>query len=249
MDDDKIELLPPGTALAWGHAPAPRRGPKPGYSLEQIVAAAIAQADAEGYAALSMPSIAKRLGITANALYRYLSSKEELLVLVAEAAWGPPPGPSSGDWRVAVTAWARALLERSRRHPWLIDLPVRSAPTTPNLLGWLENFLEGMAGTGLSVSDAMGCVVLVDGWVRSTAALLRDVNASAPERVQALSEFLRPHLRERGYPRVAAVMSGETYGEEGIEDADIEFGLGRILDGIEALIAGDATAGGRPSRP
>lgn len=236
MDDDKIELLPPGTALAWGHTPAPRRGPKPGYSLEQIVEAAIAQADAEGYAALSMPSIAKRLGVTANALYRYLSSKEELLVLVAEAAWGPPPEPVPGDWRSAVTAWARALLERCRRHPWLIDLPVRNAPATPHLLGWLENFLEGMENSGLGMADVLGCAVLVDGWVRSTAALLRDVNASAPERVQALSEFLRPHLQERGYPRVAAVVSGEAYGEEGVEDDDVEFGLGRILDGIEALV-------------
>ncbi|MFC9251862.1 TetR/AcrR family transcriptional regulator [Amycolatopsis thailandensis] len=237
MDDVEIELLPPGTALAWGHAPAPRRGPKPGYSLDQIVDAAIAQADAEGYAALSMPSIAKRLGITANALYRYLSSKEELLVLVAEAAWGPPPEPSSGDWRAAVTAWARALLERSRRHPWLIDLPVRRAPSTPNLLGWLENFLEGMSGLGLGTQDVMGCAVLVDGWVRSTASLLRDVNASPPEQVRALSGFLGPHLQGCGYTRVAAVISGEAYSEEGIEDADIEFGLGRILDGIEMLIA------------
>ncbi|RSM59155.1 TetR/AcrR family transcriptional regulator [Amycolatopsis sp. WAC 01376] len=236
MDDVEIELLPPGTALAWGHTPAPRRGPKPGYSLEQIVDAAIAQADAEGYAALSMPSIAKRLGITANALYRYLSSKEELLVLVAEAAWGPPPELSSGDWRAAVTAWARALLARCRRHPWLIDLPVRRAPSTPNLLGWLENFLEGMAGSGLSVQDATGCAVLVDGWVRSTASLLRDVNASPSDQVRALSAFLGPRLEGRGYLRVAAVISGEAYGEEGMEEADIEFGLGRILDGIEALI-------------
>lgn len=236
MDDVEIELLPPGTALAWGHSPAPRRGPKPGYSLEQIVDAAIAQADAEGYAALSMPSIAKRLGITANALYRYLNSKEELLVLVAEAAWGPPPEPASGDWRAAVTAWARALLERCRRHPWLIDLPVRSVPSTPNLLGWLENFLEGMAGSGLGVQDVTGCAVLVDGWVRSTASLLRDVNASPLDQVRALSAFLGPRLEGRGYARVAAVVSGEAYGEEGMEEADVEFGLGRILDGIEALI-------------
>ncbi|KZB88547.1 TetR/AcrR family transcriptional regulator [Amycolatopsis regifaucium] len=236
MNEDKIDALPPGTALAWGQAPAPRRGPKPGYSLEQIVDAAIAQADAEGFAALTMPSIAKRLGVTANALYRYLSSKEELLVLVAEAAWGPPPEPPSGDWRAAVTAWAHALLERCRRHPWLIELPVRSAPTTPNLLGWLENFLDGMADSGLSTGDVVGCALLVDGWVRSTAALLRDVHASTPERVQAVSEFLRPRLEERGYSRVAAVVSGEAYGEDGVEDDDVEFGLGRILDGIEALI-------------
>ncbi|MGC7094663.1 TetR/AcrR family transcriptional regulator [Amycolatopsis lurida] len=233
MNEDRIESLPPGTALAWGYTPAPRRGPKPAYSVAQIVEAAVAQADAEGLEGLSMPAIAKRLGITANALYRYLRSKEELLVLVAEAGWGPPPEPLTGDWRAAVTAWAHAQLDRCRRHPWLIELPVRGGPTTPNMLRWLEVFLEAMADSGLDGNDALGCVLLVDGWVRSTAALVRDVRESEQE---ALNEFLQPLLREHGYPRVAAVLSGADYGEQGMQDTDVEFGLNRILDGIEALI-------------
>ncbi|MBN6041902.1 TetR/AcrR family transcriptional regulator [Amycolatopsis sp. 195334CR] len=233
MNEDRIESLPPGTALAWGYTPAPRRGPKPAYTVAQIVDAAIAQADAEGFDGLSMPAIAKRLGITANALYRYLRSKEELLVLAAEAGWGPPPEPLTGDWRTAVTTWAHAQLDRCRRHPWLIELPVRGGPTTPNMLRWLEVFLEAMADTGLAAEDVLGCVLLVDGWVRSTAALVRDVRESEQE---ALNEFLQPLLRERGYPRVAEVLSGADYGEEGMRDTDVEFGLNRILDGIEALI-------------
>ncbi|QFU89078.1 TetR/AcrR family transcriptional regulator [Amycolatopsis sp. YIM 10] len=233
MNEDRIESLPPGTALAWGYTPAPRRGPKPAYSVAQIVEAAVAQADAEGLEGLSMPAIAKRLGITANALYRYLRSKEELLVLVAEAGWGPPPEPLTGDWRTAVTAWAHAQLDRCRRHPWLIELPVRGGPTTPNMLRWLEVFLEAMADSGLGASDALGCVLLVDGWVRSTAALVRDVRESEQE---VLNEFLQPLLREHGYPRVAAVLSGADYGEQGMQETDVEFGLNRILDGIEALI-------------
>ena len=64
------------------------RGPKPSHSVESVVAAAIAVADAEGYAALSMPRIARGLGITANVLYRYVASKDELLVLMTDAAWG-----------------------------------------------------------------------------------------------------------------------------------------------------------------
>ncbi|QIS08763.1 TetR/AcrR family transcriptional regulator [Nocardia arthritidis] len=238
MDEDRIELLPPGTALAWGHVTTPRRGPKPAYSVAQIVAAALAQADAEGYAALSMPSIAMRLGITANALYRYLRSKEELLVLTADAGWGLPPEPLPEGWRTAVTAWARAQLERIRVHPWLIELPVRGGPTTPNQLRWLEVFLDAMADTGLDNEDLVGCAMLVDGWVRSTASLLRDVRASVPdENARALAEFLQPRLLERGYPRVAAILTDSRYRKGGMDDTDVEFGLGRILDGIEALIS------------
>ena len=44
------EALPPGLALAWGVLPAPRRGPKPAHSVEEIIAAAVALADEKGIA-------------------------------------------------------------------------------------------------------------------------------------------------------------------------------------------------------
>ncbi|SRR6266545_7256436 len=47
-------------------------------------------ADADGIAAL-LPRLAARIGVTTNALYRYVSSKDELLVLVRDAGWGVPP--------------------------------------------------------------------------------------------------------------------------------------------------------------
>ncbi|MGP3957088.1 TetR/AcrR family transcriptional regulator [Nonomuraea sp. 3N208] len=110
MADDKGQAdLPPGIALAWGLNPAGpnkgtrRRGPKPAHSVERIVEVAIEVADTEGFAGLSMPKIAGCLGITANALYRYVRSKEELLVLLAEAGWGPPPESvrQAANWRAA----------------------------------------------------------------------------------------------------------------------------------------------------
>ncbi|MEV4255136.1 helix-turn-helix domain-containing protein [Spirillospora sp. NPDC049652] len=99
--------LPPGLALAWGvPVKTTKLGRKPSQSVEQIVAAAVELADADGFGALSMPKIAQRLGLTANAIYRYVRSRDELLVLVAEAAWGPAPDLASGagDWRDGASA-------------------------------------------------------------------------------------------------------------------------------------------------
>jgi hypothetical protein len=58
--------LPPGIALAWGRVTSPRRGPRPGYTLEEIVRTAIKLADKHGISALSLPSIADRLGLSRN---------------------------------------------------------------------------------------------------------------------------------------------------------------------------------------
>ena len=232
--------LPPGLALAWGETPASRRGPKPGYSVERIVEAAVELADREGFAALSLPRIARRVGFTTNALYRYVSSKDELLVLLADAGWGPPPDSLSRirRWRAAATAWVRAVIERYHERPWLLSIPVRGAPVTPNLLRWLEVLLAGMAHSGLRDGDKLGCALLLDGYARGTAALSRDLREAGTPPVQssAVTEFLQPRLSARGYPILATMLAGGRY-EDTPADHDVEFGLGRILDGIDALIA------------
>src|ERR1700761_2345616 len=80
--------------LLWGEPPRPRRGPKPSLSLERIVAEAIALADADGLANLSMQHLAERLGCAKMALYRYVPGKAELVALMLDPGLGaPPPAP------------------------------------------------------------------------------------------------------------------------------------------------------------
>ena len=54
--------IPPRIARMWGRSAAPRKGPRPGLSREEITAAAITIADADGLAAVSMSRVAKELG-------------------------------------------------------------------------------------------------------------------------------------------------------------------------------------------
>lgn len=241
MPTSDDERLPPGLALAWGlTAKTGRLGRKPSQSVEGIVEAAVGLADAEGFAALSMPNIARRLGLTANAVYRYVSSRDELLVLLAETAWGPAPDLDTGkdQWRAAAARWTTAMIERCDTHPWLPDLPIRGAPATPNLLRWTEVLLEALTGAGLSTAESLGCALLLDGYARRIASARRDVRDSSAEPVQsaAVSRFLRPLLHEHGYPILASMMTQNAYDDD-VGDDDVDFGLTRILDGIEVLIA------------
>lgn len=233
--------LPPGLALAWGVTSPGRRGPKPAHSVEEIVEAAVELADTYGIDAISLPKLAASIGVTANALYRYVSSKDELLVLVREAGWGMPPESirRAGNWREGAIAWTHAVLDGYRVKPWLLDIPVPGAPMTPHLLRWLETLLESMADTGLSSQDRLGCALLLDGYAYSTASLIRKLRAAATQPVQsaAVYEFLLPRLRAQGFPVLAAMLSEGAYDDSDRPTAgNVDFGLQRILEGIEVLI-------------
>jgi hypothetical protein len=154
--------------------------------------------------AWGLPTKTSKLGLTANAIYRYVRSRGELLVLVAEAGWGAPPElvSGAGHWRIAATTWTQAMIDRCDVHPWLVDLPVRGAPMTPNLLRWTEVILEAFTGAGLSPKEAIQCALLLDLYARRIAGMRRDLRQSDAGSVKSTSvrDFLLPLLHERGYP-------------------------------------------------
>jgi AcrR family transcriptional regulator len=235
MTEDHAQL-PPGLALSWGVQPAQRRGPKPALSIEQIVDTGIEFGDRDGFEAISLQKIAAHLGVTTNAMYRYVRSKEELIVLVHDKAIGLPPELPTG-WRAAALAWVHGQLERYAERPWLLDVPIRGAPITPNLLRWVEVMLAALDETGLSRHDNLGCLMLLDGYARNYANLARQLRAGVDTPVQAeqVGRFLVPRLVEGGYPMLTALYVNQEY-EDDLDD-DLDFGLERILDGIDVLIS------------
>lgn len=240
-DPDERPDLPPGLAPAWVAAPRPRRGPKPAHSLPQIVAAAVELADADGLTAASLPNIAASLGLTTNALYRYVGSKDELLVLLADAGFGPPPTLSGSDWRTTARAWSYAALDRYRVRPWLLDLPFRGSDVTPHRLRWTELLLAAMPTAGLSGVDAIGCVRLVEDFTRATAERLRACSdpdsADFPSRATDVRSFLQPRLVEGDYPRLAELTARGDYPVA----SSVDFGLDLVLDGIAGLLTASRT--------
>ncbi|WP_307168835.1 TetR/AcrR family transcriptional regulator C-terminal domain-containing protein [Streptomyces sp. B3I7] len=56
-----------------------------------------------------------------------------------------------------------------------------------------------------------------------------------------MTRFLQPLLHEHGYPLLASMMARDEYDDD-VGDDEVEFGLDRILDGIEVLVARRAEA-------
>ena len=118
--------VPRALAIAWGLDAAPTRGPRRELSHDAIVAAAIDLADAGGLAAVTMAKVAEALGFTTMSLYRYVSSKDELVALMLDAAAAEPAEieVTTDDWRQGLRDVARLNLAVYERHPWFLDVPL-----------------------------------------------------------------------------------------------------------------------------
>lgn len=221
--------------LLWGTPSAPRRGPRPTLTLPAIARAGIAIADADGLDGLTMHRVAESLDVTKMALYRYVPGRAELVALMIEAAVGAPPVPPPGaDWRGQLDHWARQMYDRFRRHPWAITATVGARVMGPNELGWLERAVAALTGTGLNGGEMLDVAVLLLGHARNLAQQVSAMPTDTPE--QAMESGLAGLLRGREdqFPAVLAAVASAA--RHAAQDQALDFGLARILDGVDLLI-------------
>src|SRR5690349_18016327 len=151
----------------WAPRPRPTRGPKPALTLDRIADAAIAIADAEGLAAVSMQRVAADLGYTKMSLYRYLPGKTELVAAMMERALGEPPQIRK-DWRDALTEWSTALLAAYQSHAWALEATTGRRPIGPHEIAWMESALRVLP-PGLTGAESLDAVATLAGHVRMIA--------------------------------------------------------------------------------
>ncbi|RZS44696.1 TetR family transcriptional regulator [Herbihabitans rhizosphaerae] len=250
MAEDSELDLPASIAASWGLRERSGKGPKPGLSIDRIVRAAVAIAESDGLGAVSMSRVAADLGASTMSLYRYVASKDELLMLMMDAPVAKPPEsrPDEG-WRAGLERWARELRVVYLRHPWLVRVPISGPPITPNQIMWMEAALRALTGTPLEEGEKVSTVLLLSALVRSDVALFADLQDAArtgpylQHLLRSYSRWLRTLTDEERFPAVRAAVDAGVFDEaengvfvEPEEDYDFEFGLGRVLDGLDALM-------------
>ena len=239
------DKLPAGLDQLWRRLDEPAPEPRPGLSLSRIVGAAVEVADAGGLDAVSMARIAQRLGFTTMSLYKHVKSKNELLLLMLDSVAAVPPvlDEPGDDWRLGLQRWCRAQWVMLRAHAWIVHLPVTGPPITPNQLAWTDRALRALRGTGLTEADKAGVVLLVANYMLTTARLGTELGPTASgESVAAYSALLGGLVDARRFPalRTAIDAGAFDYPSDATEEErqfGYSFGLDRILDGVEALIA------------
>jgi AcrR family transcriptional regulator len=238
----KARDLQSDIALLWGEQEQPTRGPKPSLTPRGIAAAAVVIADAEGLDAVSMSKVAAQFGVSAMALYRYVPGKAELVELMVEAVSAERPDLSgAGDgWRPRVTEWTHRLWDVYRAHPWLLAATaMRRQIMGPSQLGWLDAVLAALAPTGLSAAQRHHVFLLLVGQVRNLAQQSVDFDEERDREWGRLTGELLGRHADR-FPALTEAISQGAFEPDEIDPLD--FGIDRILDGVQMLI--DRTSAG-----
>jgi DNA-binding transcriptional regulator YhcF (GntR family) len=232
-------------ASRTGRPPATRRRADGGTALAagRIVQAGIAVADAEGLAGLSMRRVAGELGVATMSLYRHVADKDDLLLQMMDAAIAEEPLPAGPppSWRAGAETAARALWAAFRRHPWLAPaLSLTRPQLLPSALRYSDWVLGALEGAGLDPLTTFTAHLTLFTFVRGTAMNLEleaDAEAATGQSADEWMTEQQPALHAlvaRGeHPHFARVLSGMDFDLD--LDALFEFGLQRLLDGLERL--------------
>lgn len=257
-------------ALLWGADERSTRGPKPGLSVAAIVEAAIALADADGLEAVSMRKVSERLGRSAMSLYTYVPSKAELIDLMLDTALGelPTDYPLGDGWRAAIEASARDGWAFYERHPWVLQISGARSLLGPHELDLYESQLRILDAVGLGGTDLTRAVGAVSSFVRGSAKAVSDARTAEQAtgmtddewwsaRSAILEEMVGDQWPTR-FPISMRLAEEQVFDQldrpdDGmpylVRDAldTFEFGLQRLLDGIEAHVQRTRTADGAAS--
>ncbi|HZN75844.1 MAG TPA: TetR/AcrR family transcriptional regulator C-terminal domain-containing protein [Micromonosporaceae bacterium] len=249
-----VEAVPrAGTVVAAPPARSPRRAVADvELSRERIVRAAIEVADAEGLSAVSMRRVAAELGVATMSLYRHVPGKDELVMLMADVAYGeaPPPEPAPDGWRARLEGLARLQWALFRRHPWLARVISLTRPMPVlNGMAHTEYTMRAIDGLGLDRATMMRVAITLAGHLQAIAMNLESEVEAEQDTGMTSDEWMAATYPDDGgvmasgrFPLLAS-LAQEPDADLGLDDL-FEGGLTLLLDGIAALVARAAPPGG-----
>ena len=201
------------------------------------VECAVAVADREGIAAVTMRRLARELGVEAASLYHHVTGKDEILDGLVDMVSAEVEVPSRTDgWRPPIRQRAHNTRTILRRHPWAVALMASRTTPGPATLRLLEAGIGYFRSDGFSVEAAAHSISTVDSYVHGF--VLQEVNLPFRDESELtamtgaiMEQFPRadfPYLFELTTEHV--LQPGYNYGNE------FDVGLEVVLDGVDARL-------------
>jgi AcrR family transcriptional regulator len=240
LRDEGLTVARPGVGTVVA-GPAPRRDHE--LTQDRIVATAIAIADTEGLAELSMRRIASALGVATMSLYRHVPSRDELILAMIDRAIGDVrlPAHHPGGWRAKLELCARLEWSMFQRHTWLAPSMSLTRPQlAPNAMRLSEFVMAAFDGTRLDLAERMYVQILLFSFVRGVASALEPEAEAIRESGLTSEQWLMTQATRFTSLTDANAMSH--FKELTRSDFDFsldglfEFGLARLLDGLTLFV-------------
>jgi AcrR family transcriptional regulator len=244
-------------ALLWrDREQRPARGRKPTLTVDAIVTAAVEMADEAGLGGLSMRALAERLGVGTMSLYTHVPGKAELIDLMLDTVLRETAGPDDlpDGWRARLELVARENLALIHRHPWMLEIVTFRPPMGPGVIAKYDLELRALEGIGLTDVEMDSVLTLVLGYVQASAR--QALEATLVEQRTGLTDdewwsaqapLLDQVIDPESFPVATRVGTAASEAYRGLWDPDhtFEFGLQRVLDGIEVLVEARRAGGSR----
>ena len=219
-------------------------GPRPGFSRDDVVDAALEI----GIAEFTLTAVAKHLGVAVSGLYRTISSREDLLAACLERIAAEVETPGAGRrWPDAVRAHAEAIWAMLERYPGLAGV-IMGVPWAHQLFAApVAQACQVLVDGGLGVEEAGVVLDFVGDTVISTHAQIEVMRSpAAPSGLggpTGLEETSRFAAAAGNPPLPEALTPNESWLERGGLDRKIEI----IIRGVAVGLPPSATDTGGKS--
>ena len=225
-----------GSRSLWFNAPMNDQDRRPQLTRERVVEEALAVITHDGAQALTMRSLADRLGVVPGALYHHVGNKQQLHDLVLDGVLAEIDFDldSSMPWAEQVKIVAHRLRQVLEAHPGVAAILKTRDPLGPHSLALAEAFLSPLQTAGFGDREAgLAFFLLLDytiGFAVSSPRISVNEQRVRDTAIRTqLHEFFRSLPPDR-FPALVAL--GE---HVWVDNRDERFtaGLQVLVDGLE----------------
>ena len=238
----------------YGEMARPKRArPKPArrqpLTRERILRAALALADEGGLEALTMRRIGEALGVEAMSLYNHVAHKEDLLDGLVDIVFGEIElDCEDGAWKDAMRHRAISARETLARHRWAIGLMESRTSPGPANLGHHNAVLRCLREAGFSLELAAHAYSLLDSYVYGFALEQASLPFDTGEQAAQVAESIMRAFASGKYPYLTEIATERVMQPGYSYQAEFEYGVNLILDGLERDSSTAARGAGRSAK-
>ena len=230
--------------LLWRDHPAASsrgaRGPRARGTTGAVVDAALAIADADSLSAVTVRRLGEQLGASPMSVYTHVNSRDDLLVLMADAAHARMARSEFGrrHWQARVRLVAETNLELYRAHPWLLEVTDDRTALGPGTIAKYDHELHAFDALDLVDIVRDAALTFVLDFVRASGrAQLPDPRAGELAELWAtVAPRLTAYVGD-DFPLAGRVGSAAGEAMQGAYSPGHawRFGLARVIDGLATL--------------
>jgi len=194
-------------------------------------------ADECGIDSVTMRELARRLEVKAASLYNHISGKDDLLGGMVDLALSEIDVPVDGVyWKETLRRRAISAREVFARHGWAAGLIDSRDRTGPNSLAYVDRVLGVLIGAGFSPAAAANAFLVLDSYIYGFAIQESNFSADGDVSPEDMAAAILASIPVEEYPHLHRMASHAMRAGYDAE-ADFDFGLEIVLDGLQRILA------------